>query len=229
MPLSSQSKIMTVDQSGLWIDALVKGQDALWPSDVISFQFAEVGRLQSLGPQNSVLTLKNGPEIILDLSLDALRLKIQDCASEVLDLKPFVNLLPKAEVVKSIRQAFAEAADADKWVHIESLTITSFIRQSQGKEFKPFTFKGSDIFARRLEEGGSIFGDKNLRLKMRPGKTNPFGTAEFIIETTMEEFDKLCRTAYQAGTGKLDISEYSMRKGTVPKEDKNPAAPPLRP
>ena len=228
-PLSSHAKILTVEQSGLWIDALVPGQDGLWPSDVISFQFGEVGALQSFGPQHCLLKLKSGPEIILDLALPELRLKIQDCAGAVLDLKPFVNLSPKAEVVKSIRAAFAEAADAEKWAYIESLTITAHVRQSQGKEFKPYTFSGKDVQARKIEEGGSIFGDRNIRITMRPGKSNPFGKSEFIIESTLESFQQLCRAAYETGTGVLDISAYSLRKGLVPVEEKAASQPPLRP
>jgi len=219
-PKSLSSKVYYADQSNLWIEALVPGQEGLSATDSIAFQFAGVARVQSLGPINSVITLKDGPEIIFNLSYDKLQEKIRDCATPTLNLKEFVNLSPKNALVKKLREQFAEAIESEKWAYIESLTITAYVRESNSVEFKPFTFSGKDINARNLSEGGSIFEGTNIKLKMKGNKKTPFGAQEFLMEGRVEELRDLCREAYAAGQTTLDLSEFSLRKGTTLPPDK---------
>ncbi|MDE1153133.1 MAG: hypothetical protein PW788_11405 [Micavibrio sp.] len=212
---SLSSKVYYADQSSLWIEALVPGVEGISATDSIAFQFAGVARVQSFGPLNSIISIKDGPEIIFNLPYDKLQEKIRDCVNPVLNLKEYVNLSTKAVLAKKLREEFADAIEAEKWAYIESLTMTAYVRQSNSIEFRPFTFSGKDINARNLSEGGSIFEGTNIKMKMKGDKKTPFGDQEFLMEGSIEELRALCKEAHAAGKTTLDLSEYSRRKGTT--------------
>lgn len=189
----------------------MSGYDGIATEDAYAFKRAKIDTVRALGPEHSIMTLADKTEVIITMPHAALMYRLNEPEGAVIDLKPQTLVTGRDALIKKLRAEAKRKAELEKEKEITSLRIKAFVRASQKSEFVPFTFAGADLRLNDMEEGGSIHGGKNLRLKLYEGET-PFGDKNFIIETKLDEFRKLCREAYQAGKDYVDMSEYSMRK-----------------
>lgn len=204
-------KIYSLSGDDPWVEVLVSGYEGIATEDAYAFKRAKIDGIRALGPEHSLMTLNDKTEIILTLPQAVLMHRLNEPEGAVIDLKDKTLVTGREALIKSLRAEAKRRAELEKEKEITSLHIKAFVRASQKSEFVPFTFAGADLRLDALEEGGSIHGGKNLRLKLRAGET-PFGDRDFIIETKLEEFRDLCREAYRKGADFVDISDYSMRK-----------------
>lgn len=214
------SKVFSIDRRDLWIEALLPAEEGMPGPDPILFQADSIDYIRGLGPKNTALRLKSGLELFFSLSPQALMEGLRAPDSQVLDLKPYVCFEKKKELLDRLREEFREAAEAAKFASIENMSFRAFVRTSNKAEFREIAFTGRDIFARKIAEGGSIMGGNNIRLTLRDAEKSPFGVAELLMEGTLAEFRSMCDEAYARGERELDLREYSMRKGTVPAEER---------
>ena len=219
MPLKSlQSKVFSFDRSSLWIEALVRGEDGVSEADAISFRFEDIRQIRGFGPQNSLITLAQGTEIVFNLTHEQLTRKFRECGDDVLDLKADTNLTPRNELSKKLKAEFAAAKEAAKYNYLEEMSITAFVRQSQDVDFRSVTFTGKELKLREMKDGGSIMGGQVTTLKLKAA--GPFRNSDILLEGSLADFLKLTRQAYDAGTRDLDLSKYSMLKGNTPPPEK---------
>jgi len=83
-----------------------------------------------------------------------------------------------------------------------------------------FTFTGADVHPDKISEGGSIMGGNALTFILRNPDKGPFDGGQFMIETTLGEFNDMCRKAREKSDNRLDLRDYSMRKGTLTSEER---------
>jgi len=204
-------KIYSLSGEDPWVEVLVSGYEGIAAADAYAFKRAKIDGIRALGSEHSVMTLNDKTEIILTLPQAVLLQRLNAPEGAVIDLKDKTLVTGRDTLIKSLRAEAKRRAELEKEKEITSLNIKAFVRASQKSEFVPFTFAGADLQLDAMEEGGSIHGGKNLRLKLCDGET-PFGDKNFIIETKLDEFRALCREAYQKGADFVDISDYSMRK-----------------
>lgn len=204
-------KIYSLSGEDPWVEVLVSGYEGIAAEDPYAFKRAKIDTVRALGADHSIMTLNDKTEIIITLPHAVLMHRLNAPEGAVIDLKAQTMVTGRDALIKNLRAEAKRRAELEKEKEITSLRIKAFVRASQKSEFVPFTFAGADLRLNDMEEGGSIHGGKNLRLKLYEGET-PFGDKNFIIETKLDEFRKLCREAYQAGRDYVDISEYSMRK-----------------
>lgn len=204
-------KIYSLSGEDPWVEVLVSGYEGIATADAYAFKREKIDGLRALGPEHSLMTLKDKTEIILHMPQAALMRRLNEPEGAVIDLKDKTLVTGRDALIKNLRAEAKRRAEMEKEKEITSLNIKAFVRASQKSEFVPFTFAGADLQLNEMEEGGSIHGGQNLRLKLRNGET-PFGNKSFIIETRLDEFRNLCREAYQKGADFVDISEHSMRK-----------------
>ncbi|MEZ0261773.1 MAG: hypothetical protein ACAH80_12240 [Alphaproteobacteria bacterium] len=227
--LDGKAKIFSLDQDDLWIEALVPAEAGMGPSESISFQVSSIAHVKSLGEKHTVIALNNGPEITLSIAKqDFMERMNSGEAGETLDLKAVSVTEDKNELMKRLRTEFKEAQELAKHAEFNKFTFTAFVRAPQQKEFVEFTFSGADVYPDKISEGGSIMGGQALTFVMRrPGK-GPFEGGQFMIETTIEEFNAMCRMARDKSENRLDLREYSMRKGTLTSEERAARDVPLK-
>jgi hypothetical protein len=227
--LEGRPKIFSLEQDDLWVEALIPGETGLEPSESISFQVAAIAHVRSLGADHAVIALNGGPEIILAVPKAELMERLTNgAAGETLDLKPASVLEKKGLLLERLRTEFKEAQEMAKHAEFNKLTFTAFVRAPQQKNFTEFTFSGADVHPDKVSEGGSIMGGNALTFTLRnPGK-GPFEGGQFMIESTLEEFGEFCRAAHDRGQTRLDLRDYSMRKGTLTAEERAPKEPPYR-
>ncbi len=204
-------KIYSLSGEDPWVEVLVSGYDGIAAEDAYAFKRQKIDTVRALGPAHSVMTLNDKTEIILTISHAVLMQRLNTPEDAVIDLKEKTLVTGRDALIKKLRAEAKRRAELEKEKEITSLRIKAFIRASQKSEFVPFTFSGADLRLDKIEEGGSIHGGQNLRLKLLEGET-PFGDKDFIIETKLEEFRNLCRAAYQSGADYLDMSDFSMHK-----------------
>jgi hypothetical protein len=216
-----KGKAISRAPDALWVEVLTPGILGDGVPDVVSFRAEDITRLRSLGADHCIITEKS--EWIIALPHDVVAARIRMPEEGVLDLKAQTYLGDKGSLVKSIKAAFEEAALRKKYEAFEKLTYQAFVRSPHKNNFTEFSFNGSDIDFSALSEGGSKVGDKCLTFKMRPGVSTPFGTNEFIIETTMAAFAKMVKEANDSGAAALDIRKYSLRKGMQFKDAPEPS------
>ena len=225
----TRPKIFSVDHKALWIEAALPAGDCVAPSDSISFQPGAIDHIRTVGAKNCLVTLKSGVEFSLNMSGTQLLERLQSPEEAVLDLKPYACHENKDALIQRLREEFRLAAEAEKYAAIEGLTFRAWVRPPGKADFRNFTFSGKDIKSREISEGDSIMGGKNMRFHMKRAEKAPFDGAEFIMEGKLEEFRALCEEAFAAGRTELSLLDYSLRKGTVPPEEKPQASPPRRP
>lgn len=224
-----RAKIFSLDQDDLWIEALVPGDTGMGPSESISFQVSSIAHVRSLGEKHTVIVLNNGPEITLALAKQDFMDRMDSGeAGETLDLKSVSVIEDKGELMKRLRTEFKEAQEMAKHAEFNKLTFTAFVRAPQQKEFVEFTFTGADVLPDKISEGGSIMGGQALTFVMRRPAKGPFEGGQFMIETTLEEFHAMCKTAREKSENRLDLREYSMRKGTLTSEERAAQGLPLK-
>jgi len=216
---SLQSKVFSYDRGGLWIEALVPGEEGLSIADAISFRLAEVRLIRGYGEAHTIIQLEKNTEIVIGLPYAELTRKIRECDLDVLDLKADTDLTPRAQLSKRLKAAFAEAQEALKYASIEEMRFTAYVRERLSADFEKFSFTGRDIDARNIQEGGSVMGGQVLTFTLRE-RTSPWGTKKFLLEGTLAEFQQLCREAYTKGLRELDLSAFSSRKGLTIADEK---------
>ena len=204
-------KIYSLAGEDPWVEVLVGGYDGIAAEDAYAFKRTKIDTVRALGPAHSIMTLNDKTEVIITMPHAALMYRLNEPEGALIDLKAKTMVTGRDALIKALRAEAKRQAELEKEKEITSLRIKAFVRASQKSEFVPFTFAGADLRVNDIEEGGSIHGGKNLRLKLYEGET-PFGDKNFIIETKLDEFRKMCRDAYQAGKDYVDMSEYSMRK-----------------
>jgi len=204
-------KIYSLSGEDPWVEVLVSGYDGIAAEDAYAFKRAKIDTVRALGSAHSVMTLNDKTAVILNLPHAVLMQRLNASESAVIDLKSETLVTGRDALVKKLQEEAKHRAALEKEKEITSLQIKAFVRASQKSEFVPFTFSGADLRLDNMEEGGSIHGGKNLRLKLLAGET-PFGDKDFIIEAKLEEFRSLCREAYQSGADYVDMSDFSMRK-----------------
>lgn len=190
----------------------MSGYEGIAAEDAYAFRLQKIDSLRALGPAHTLMTLTDKKEIIITLPQAELMQRLNTAEEAVIDLKDKTMVTGRDALIKQLQADAKRKAEMEKEKEITSLRIKAFIRASQKSEFLPFTFNGADIVLSKIEEGGSIHGGKNIRMKLHKPAETPFGEREFIIEGKLEEFRRLCREAYQSGADQIDMSEFSMRK-----------------
>lgn len=190
----------------------MSGYEGIAEADAYAFRLQKIDSLRALGPAHSLMTLTDKREIIITLPHAELMHRLHTAEDAVIDLKDKTMVTGRDALIKQLQADAKRKAEMEKEKEITSMRIKAFIRASQKSDFVPFTFSGADLILSKIEEGGSIHGGKNIRLKLHKPAETPFGDGEFIIEGKLDEFRRLCREAYQRGADQVDISEFSMRK-----------------
>ena len=216
-----KAKIFSLDQDDLWIEALVPADSGMGPSESISFQVSSIAHVRSLGENHTVIALTKGPDITLAISKqDFMNRMDSGEAGETLDLKSVSVLEDKGILMHRLRTEFKEAQEMAKYAEFNKLTFTAFVRAPQQKDFVEFTFTGADVHPDKISEGGSIMGGNALTFILRNPDKGPFDGGQFMIETTLGEFNDMCRKAREKSDNRLDLRDYSMRKGTLTSEER---------
>lgn len=205
-------KIYSLTDQDPWVEVLVSGYEGIATEDAYAFRLQKIDTLRALGPAHSVMTLTDKTEIIITLPQSELMHRLNSAEEAVIDLKSQTLVTGRDALIKQLREEARRKAEMEKEKEITSLRIKAFIRASQKSEFVSFVFSGADLNLSKMEEGGSIHGGKNIRMKLHKPAETPFGEREFIIEGKLEEFRQLCRAAYQKGADHVDLSEFSMEK-----------------
>jgi hypothetical protein len=215
------AKVFSIDRRDLWIEALLPAEEGLPEPDPISFQIESIDYVRAVGPRHSSIRLKSGTEFFFTLPQPALQSMLRAPEEPVLDLKPYVCFEKKNALLGRLRELFKEEAEAAKYAPVENLSFRAFVRIAGQADFREFNFSGRDINARNIAEGGSIMGGQNLRFTLKDASRSPFpGVSEVLMEGTLAEFNALCGEAYRRGHKVLDLSDYSMRKGTLTAEER---------
>ena len=215
-----KAKIFSLDQSTLWIEALVPGTEGLSASDTLSFQAANIDFVRALGPRASLIRLKSGDDIALRMPQPVLMEKLLNPEGALLDLKGFSYLEPKAKLLERLQSDFRKEAEYEKYGMLEEMTFRAFVRPSNKADFREVAFRGQDVRLRDMAEGDSIMGGRNIRLAMKDPAKGPFGVAEFILEGTVHEFRTLAMEAHARGERQIDLRGYSLKKGTMPPDER---------
>lgn len=215
-----KAKIFSLDQSTLWVEALMPGTEGISSSDTITFQAASIDFVRALGPRASLIRLKSGTDIALRMPQPVLMDKLQNPDGALLDLKGVSYVETKAALLERLQADFRKEAEREKYAALEEMTFRVFVRASNQTNFREFTFRGCDANLRDMQEGGSIMGGNNLRLAMKDAAKGPFGGADFIIEGTLNEFRAMALEAHARGERELDLRDHSLRKGTTPPDQK---------
>lgn len=210
------AKIFSLDQSTLWIEALLPGTEGLSATDTISFQASSIDFIRSIGPKASAIHLISGVDIAVQLPYPALLDKLQNTDGPLLDLKSVSYLESRAKLLTRLQEEFKKEAEDAKYAPLENMTFQVWVRPPNKAEFKLFTFSGQDVQMRGVTEGDSIMGGRNMRLTMKDATKAPFDASEFIIEGAFKDMQALCAEVYAQGESKIDLRDFSLRKGTTP-------------
>lgn len=214
------AKFFSLDPAELWVEALVAGEEGLTKSDAISFPAMNIEYVRALGNKASLIRLKSGLEIAFDLPKDQLMDRLQNPDGPVLDLKSVSYLEKKAALIERLRERFKREADDEKYAALEKMTYRAWVRPPNKAEFKELVFSGEDVRMRDISAGSSIMGGSNICFKMKDPSKAPFEGSDFIMEGSLEEFQRMARDAYGRGQAQLDLRAYSLLKGTVTAEER---------
>ncbi|MDI1228000.1 MAG: hypothetical protein PSY14_09980 [bacterium] len=227
--MDSKSKLFktfNLDRGDLWLDVLVPGQEGLSATDTLSFPVTTLAEMQSLGEKNSLLKLKDGREVVLNLSHADLRRKLREAEDTIVDLTAVTNLTPRKQLAAKLKQEFEEAAEREKNKAFNALTFRLSVRTSQKTDFREITFTGADIQRASIASGSSIMGGENVKFNFRAPEKFGLRAAEAIAELELETFNAAVKQALATGMTDIDLRELSMRKGTeIPPEKRKANGP----
>jgi len=212
--LGRGGKIIGRGGADVWVETLAENPYGLAP-DAVSFHAAEITRLRAIGDAHTLIMLGKDEEYIVALPHAQLAARIYAAEGPVIDLKPHAYTGGKDALGRALKDAFDKAALREEREAMEGMTYRAFVRSSMRDNFTEAMFRGRDIDFDSLGEGGSKMGGKRLTFKTRLGDGSPFGTDEFLIETTLDSFRHMVLAAAREGKDTLDMREYSRRKGTV--------------
>ncbi|MBI1214440.1 MAG: hypothetical protein GC185_01315 [Alphaproteobacteria bacterium] len=218
--LGKPGKILSRTEEDPGVETLAASPYGFAP-DVVSFRASEITRLRSIGPDHSLIVLANNEEYVVALPHKDLSARICGAEDATIDLKEYAYAGKKEELVKELKAAFKEAAEREKYAALEGLTYKAWVRSPQRDNFTECTFKGSDIDFKQASEGGSKVGGQCVTFVTRLPDGSPFGDNCFIMETTLESFNKQARKAAAEGQAVLDMRDYSKRKGFTFAEKRN--------
>lgn len=217
-----RSKIYSHAEDDPWVQVRVAGYEGVSKDDSYAFRRSAIQSVRSIGDAHSVIKTNEKEAIILHMPQAMLLEALHQSEGPVVDLREKTLLINAAELIKSIKEEERRRIEREKEASVTSLLITTFARASQKSDFVQVQFSGDEINIAKLEEGGSIHGGHNIRVRLYDNAQSetPFADKAFIIEGRLEEFRRLCLEAYQRGDTALDISDYSMQKF----KDQTPAA-----
>ena len=217
-----RSKIYSLAGEDPWVQVRVSGYEGISADDSYAFRRSAIKSIRSIGDAHTLIKTDDKEAIIIHMPQAALLEVLNNAEEAVIDLRENTLLTSVTEIVKGMKEEERRRLEREKEASVTSLLITAFVRASQKSDFVQVQFSGDEVNIAKLEEGGSIHGGHNIRVRLYDNAQSkiPFEDKVFIIEGRLEEFRRLCMEAYQRGDTALDISEYSMQKF----KDQSPAA-----